>query len=134
MQVNDGRVPGFGSVRLDAGFTGEVWADPVLAGAVDVAANNVFFAPAARTHWHTHSGGQILYVTAGSGRVVSRRAGAARVRAGDVVWTEPGEEHWHGADEQNCLIHLAVTLGAHEWLDPVSDSDYAAAGEQPPRD
>lgn len=123
MKVNRGREAGTGSSRQSEGFTGDVWADPVLTGTEVAAVNTVFFAPAARTHWHRHEGGQILQITAGSGLVVTRD-GAAEVRAGDVVWCPPGEEHWHGAGESGYLIHAAISVGDHEWLEPVTDADY----------
>jgi quercetin dioxygenase-like cupin family protein len=125
MEVNKGRVAGAPSVREGETFTGEVWVDLTLS-AESAMTYNVFFAPKARTHWHRHSGGQVLFVTAGSGRVVSRRDGGVRVRAGDVVWTEPDEEHWHGADEDSYLVHTAVSLGVPDWLEPVTDDQYAA--------
>jgi 3-hydroxyisobutyrate dehydrogenase len=123
LKVNRGREADTRSTRQLEGFTGEVWADPVLVGVNGVGVNNVFFAPRARTHWHRHDGGQILCITAGSGRVVTRDEGVL-VRAGDVVWTPPGEEHWHGADEDGYLVHMAVSLGKHEWLTPVTDDEY----------
>jgi quercetin dioxygenase-like cupin family protein len=126
MRINYGRAPGANSLHQTENFTGEVWADPVMIDAVGVTMHHVFFAPRARTYWHTHDAGQILYVTSGSGRVVSRHGGAAKVRAGDVVWIEPGEEHWHGADEGTYLVHTAVSLGGHEWLAPVTDEEYDA--------
>ena len=42
------------------------------------------------------------------------------------MWTEPGEEHWHGADQGSYMIHTAVSLGVPEWLDPVTDEECAA--------
>ena len=43
---------------------------------------------------------------------------------GDVVWIPPGEEHWHGAAPDSYMIHLAISLGGHDWLDPVTDGEY----------
>ncbi len=125
MKINHGRVAGALSIRQGETFTGDVWADPVLTGVEGVSVHNVFFAPQARTYWHRHDRGQILYVTSGSGRVFSRDGGGARVRAGDVVWIEPHEEHWHGADEGSYVVHIAISLGGHAWLDPVTDEEYA---------
>ena len=50
-------------------FTGTVWRDaaPVDASP-DVAVNRVLFEPGARTHWHTHPEGQILYIITGTCR------------------------------------------------------------------
>jgi hypothetical protein len=46
-------------------FTGEVWLDPITRGLPPSGLNvsAVHFAPGARTAWHSHDGGQTLYVT-----------------------------------------------------------------------
>ena len=59
--------------------------------------NNVFFAPGARTHWHTHDAGQILHV-----RAARAASACGTARRGDPApatssCSQPGEEHWHGA-------------------------------------
>jgi quercetin dioxygenase-like cupin family protein len=108
-------------------FTGRVWADPVLAPADGVAVNAVFFEPGARTHWHSHEIGQVLHVTHGEGWVQVRDGDGGPLTAGDVVHIGPGEEHWHGAAPDAYMLHVAVSLGGHEWLGPVSDDDYASA-------
>jgi quercetin dioxygenase-like cupin family protein len=107
-------------------FTGDVWADPVLPETEGVTINNVFFTPGARTHWHTHERGQVLHVLAGEGRACLRGGSPEVIRAGDVVLFEPGEEHWHGASGTSYMLHLAISLGGHDWLDPVSDEDYGS--------
>ena len=125
MKINRGREPGTTSEQRTATFTGEVWADPVFAETDGVLINNVFFTPGARTHWHTHHGGQILVVTAGEGPRPTRETERRRqLTAGDVVWIPPGEEHWHGAAPGSSLLHLAISLGGADWLDPVTDEEY----------
>ena len=110
-----------------ATFTGKVWADPVLAGEDGVMVNNVFFEPGSRTHWHTHETAQVLYVLAGEGRLQSRDGTGSKLQAGDTAHIPAGEEHWHGAAPGSFLLHLAVSVGAADWLDPVSDADYTSA-------
>ena len=87
----------------------------------------------ARTHWHTHPLGQTLYVTAGCGRVQSLGGPVREIRAGDTVWIPPGEKHWHGAGPDTAMTHIALQEAldgsAVEWMEPVSDSDYAPAPE-----
>lgn len=53
----------------DDTFTGDVWIDPITRGLADsdVAVNAVRFTPGARTAWHSHEGGQTLYVAEGWG-------------------------------------------------------------------
>ena len=128
MKVIHGRAAGTESERRSATFTGDVWSDPVLAPTDGVTINNVFFAPGARTYWHTHEGGQILIVTSGQGKIRAESAEAHRIRPGDTVWISPGERHWHGAGESTCLAHVAISLGAHQWLEPVTDKEYLGQG------
>lgn len=125
MKVTNGHEGG-DSEQRGATFTGTVWADSVLAEAGAPTVNNVFFTPGARTHWHTHELGQLLFVTAGSGHAQVRDGEGRELTAGDVVWFPPGEVHWHGARPGTFMIHTAVSLGKTEWLDPVSDEDYRA--------
>jgi quercetin dioxygenase-like cupin family protein len=128
MKIIQGRAAGSESERRSATFTGEVWADPILAPTDGVTINNVFFAPQARTHWHTHEGGQILMITYGEGKIRADAGDERHIRPGDTVWIPPGERHWHGAGEKTCMGHVAISLGGHEWLEPVTDEEYRGAG------
>jgi quercetin dioxygenase-like cupin family protein len=130
MKINRGRELGSSSERRTGTFTGEVWGDPLLSGQEDVAINNIFFAPGGRTHWHRHDGAQILCVVGGRGHAWTRDGEGGEIRAGDIVYIPPNEEHWHGADQDAYLLHTAITLGGHEWLDPVTDEEYASAGQR----
>lgn len=127
MKVNNGRVEGTSSEKRESTFTGEVWADPVLADTPGVMVNTVFFTPGGRTFWHRHEQGQILFVTHGRGYVQTRSGEGRWVVPGDVVFFEVGEEHWHGAGGDSYMVHTAVSLGSTEWLDEVSEDDYRAA-------
>lgn len=86
----------------------------------DGAALAVSFEPGARTDWHRHSGGQVLYVLDGTGRVGTRGA-VAEIHPGDLVEAPPDEEHWHGAATDRSVTHLALSFGETSWLEPVSD-------------
>jgi quercetin dioxygenase-like cupin family protein len=105
-------------------FTGDVWREAVLEAGAGASVNHVRFDPGGRTHWHSHEGGQLLIVVDGAGHVGSRDGSRRAIGPGDVVWTDPGEEHWHGADRDRALAHVAVTLGPIDWMEPVADSDY----------
>lgn len=111
-------------------FTGEVWMDslvqPAEHSALNVAA--VHFTPGARTAWHTHEGGQTLYVTEGEGRVQSRGESIVAIRPGDVVHTPSGEWHWHGAAPDHFMTHLSLTEGPATWGEHVTDDDYQGGG------
>jgi quercetin dioxygenase-like cupin family protein len=101
-----------------------VWADTVLGPHDGVSVTNVFFEPGARTNWHRHEVMQVLHVTIGAGWVQSRDGRGEPLRPGDVVHIPAGEEHWHGAVPDACVSHLAISVGATDWLEPVSDIDY----------
>ena len=53
------------------------------------------------------------------------------IRPGDVVYIEPGEEHWHGATAERFMAHVAIQEADENgevvpWLDHVSDAEYGA--------
>jgi quercetin dioxygenase-like cupin family protein len=79
----------------------------------------VRFDPGARTHWHSHSGGQLIYIVEGEGWVQSRGEQALSVSPGDAVSVAPGEVHWHGAKQDLRMAHLVVTVGKPTWLEEV---------------
>jgi quercetin dioxygenase-like cupin family protein len=107
-------------------FTGDVWIDSIAQAHDDSTLNvgAVHFSPGARTAWHSHAGGQTLYVTEGRGLLQSRGHDVVRIGAGDTVWTPDGEEHWHGATAQHFMTHLSLTTGAPTWGEHVTDDDY----------
>lgn len=52
--------------------------------------------------------------------VGDRVSGLQLVRVADLVWTVPGEDHWHGATADCLLTHLALTVGdTHSYDEPV---------------
>ena len=114
----------------DQWFTGTVWMDQIIESRDPARVNalKVSFEPGARTAWHTHPLGQTLHVLSGTGLVGRRGAPPRIIRAGDTVWFEPGEEHWHGAAPETGMVHLAIQEAvegsAADWLEQVSDKDY----------
>ena len=107
-------------------FTGDVWADPVMPATDGVVINSIVFTPGARTFWHSHEHGQLLQITAGEGFVCADGGQPQRVRAGDQVWTAPGERHWHGAAPDTLMSHLAISLGTTSWEQEATASEYEA--------
>ena len=110
-----------------ARFTGEVHMNPGV-NAPDGSAGVVVvhFSPGARTHWHSHPAGQFLYAVSGRGWVRSRDEAGHEMLPGDIVYVEPGEEHFHGGTDVSPLVHLAVNGGGTpDWGDAVSDEEYA---------
>ncbi len=118
-------------------FTGTVRIDPMFAAEPPARAAGaaVTFEPGARTAWHTHPLGQVLIVTFGRGRVQRDGEPIEEIQAGDVVWFEPGEKHWHGASDTTAMQHIAVQEAldgkAVEWMEHVSDEQYAAKSREP---
>ncbi|MFI9645688.1 cupin domain-containing protein [Streptomyces sp. NPDC052040] len=97
-------------------FTGAVWLDEIEAHAPGSRLRmfNVHFAPGAHTAWHRHPHGQVLHVLHGEGLVQRRGGGIEEIRAGDTVWIDPDEWHWHGAAPRTFMTHLAVVEAAED--------------------
>jgi quercetin dioxygenase-like cupin family protein len=111
-------------------FTGSVRVDPLFAASAPsrMSGGAVSFEPGARSAWHSHPLGQVLVVTAGSGRVQSWGGPVQEIRPGDVVWTPPGVKHWHGAAPTTSVSHMALQESIDgknvEWMEKVSDEQY----------
>jgi quercetin dioxygenase-like cupin family protein len=114
------------SQGLSEWFTGHVEIETIVEigdlSPVNIAA--VHFSPGARTAWHSHEGGQTLYVTEGRGFVRTRGEAAVAIRAGDVHVTADGVEHWHGATRDQLMTHFSITQGSATWGEHVTDVDY----------
>src|SRR4051812_150588 len=110
-----------GTVRIDAPFKGS-------GGDARVGGATVTFEPGARTAWHTHPLGQTLLVTVGCGRVQRDGGPIEKIQAGDIVWFQPGEKHWHGASPTTAMTHIAIAEmldgKAVEWMEHVTDEQY----------
>ncbi len=113
-------------------FTGRAWLAAVSDNAeLGTRISNVTFEPACRNNWHSHSGGQLLLITAGRGYYQAEGEPARELRPGDAVEIAPGAVHWHGAAPDSWFAHLAVECNPasnrNTWLGPVDDAQYAAA-------
>lgn len=85
----------------------------------------VTFEPGARNNWHIHHDGyQILLVTGGLGWYQEAGQPAQALKKGDVVVTQAGVKHWHGAQADSWFEHIAITAGTPVWLEAVSDAEY----------
>ncbi len=51
--------------------------------------------------------------------------------AGDVVWFEPNERHWHGATATTAMTHIAIQerndSKAVTWMEQVTDGEYSGS-------
>lgn len=115
-------------------FTGTVWVQFLVGDTekvYDTQVYNVIFESSARTHWHSHPGGQILLVTDGVGYYQEKGKPAQLLNVGDVVTIPPDVVHWHGAAPQSQFTHIGmstqVELGPAEWFGPVTDDQYNSA-------
>ena len=113
-------------------FTGTVWQDQIIEAPepARVRGLRVTFLPGSRTNWHTHPLGQALYVLEGIGLIGVRNEVVNFMKPGDTVWIPPGEEPWHGATNDNLMVHLAIQESLDgktaTWLEKVSEEDYVA--------
>ena len=111
-------------------FTGDVYLDPIARGKEPsrIQVNAVHFTPGARTAWHSHASGQTLYVTEGVGRIQTRGEHIHEIRAGDIIHTPSGEEHWHGAAPENFMTHISMTESVPDksdvWGAHTTDAEY----------
>ena len=109
-----------GNVRIDSPFQAT---EPAKAGGVIVT-----FEPGARTAWHTHPLGQILIITHGFGWVQIEGEEAIPLNPGDIALIPPGKKHWHGANSQMAMTHIAIAESENgspiTWHEKVSDEEY----------
>ena len=111
-------------------FTGSVRIDPLYQKEEKTkgAGSLVTFEPGARTAWHTHPAGQTIIIQSGLGWVQKENGIIETVRAGDVVYFEPNEKHWHGASPTKAMSHIAIQEEVNgevvTWMEKVSDEQY----------
>ncbi len=124
-------------------FTGEVGIRRLFDSTASTRASGavVTFGAGARTAWHSHPRGQILFVTGGLGRVQLWGEPVQVMRPGDVVRIPAGVKHWHGAAPDQAMSHIAVQEHVNgtvvHWGEQVSAVQYAAlpvpSVDSPPR-
>ncbi|UOG13278.1 cupin domain-containing protein [Limosilactobacillus fermentum] len=121
---------GFGdkNVAFAKYFIGDSYLNSLISADdnIDVHVANVSFEPDCRNSWHVHHNGyQLLLVTAGEGWYQEFGKPAQKLHPGDAVAIHEGVKHWHGATKDSWFSHIAITKGSSEWLEEVSDADYA---------
>ena len=118
-----------------ANFTGVVWQDEVVVGQAPsrMRATVVSFTPGARTAWHAHPVGQVLYCLSGVGRIcIGKGSQPQALYPGDTVMIPPNTAHWHGAAPDRLFAHLAMSETGEggagtAWAEQVSEADYRMA-------
>ncbi len=119
-----------GELGTAENFTGKAWNLGLVANDTiyHTLVGNVYFEPGARSHWHTHSAGQILIITDGEGYHQIKGQPRQTIKKGDVVKCPPNVMHWHGASPESGLQQLYIVpnteKGIVEWMQPVSDEEY----------
>ncbi len=105
----------------DPNFTGVV--TPM--DAKDVTAGRRNFAAGARTAWHSHDKGQLIYAESGRMRTGRRGQPFKEYDAGGSEYTPPNVEHWHGATTKEPLVQVNIQFGGTtKWLTKTTDDEY----------
>jgi quercetin dioxygenase-like cupin family protein len=129
--IEEAKKKGVGPDRAPKLFTGTVWGEVQLPREEGACSNYVTFAPGARSTWHSHTWGQMMYGRGGNGMCVTRKGGVievARLYDGVVIHVGPNEDHFHAAMPDSFMRQLSCELGGEIKInEEVTDSDYAAA-------
>lgn len=107
--------------KVEKYFQGEVYINKLFTEDKPLGAPiwNVTFSIGACTNWHIHKVGQVLLVLEGTGWYQEEGKEMQVIKKGDVINIPAGVKHWHGANRESSLTHLAITPGETEWLEEV---------------
>lgn len=111
-------------------FTGTVWVNMNVKPdeGYNVNIGTVTFETKARTNWHRHKSGQLLFVIEGIGYYQEKGKPIQLIQKGDVVKILKNAMHWHGASHNSSMRHIAMISDYDkdktEWFQPVNDEDY----------
>lgn len=91
----------------------------------DLSAARRSFEPGARSYWHSHDSGQLLFVEQGAMRTQKRGEKMRELKAGESDYTGPNIVHWHGAAPRERLVQVNVGFGpGSKWYEAVTDDQY----------
>lgn len=112
------------SVSYGGRFTGTVELEMLNATPSDVHSNVdgpdtalVHFHDGAVSFWHSHPGGQQLFVVDGDARIGTEADGQVQLSRGVLVVCPADELHWHGAMPGCDTTLLAITWGTTVWTE-----------------
>ena len=91
----------------------------------DIGVSRRRFEPGARSAWHSHSKGQLLFIEDGCARTQKRGEAIRELAPGESDYTAPNVIHWHGAVPHTHVIQVAVSWGEIKWMEKVTDEEYA---------
>ena len=83
------------------------------------------FAPGARTNWHSHAGGQVMFVEQGRMRTQEKGQAIKELPSGTVMHTYAGVVHWHGAVPGERMRQVSLSFGVTNWMAKVTDEEYS---------
>jgi quercetin dioxygenase-like cupin family protein len=70
------------------------------------------FEAGARSYWHSHDAGQLIFVQEGRARFQRRGEATRDLRAHESDYTAPNVVHWHGAAPDEAAVMVTVALAA----------------------
>jgi quercetin dioxygenase-like cupin family protein len=83
------------------------------------------FERGARSAWHTHPAGQLLFVEEGRLRVQRRGERIKDLGPHESDFTAANVPHWHGATPDSHAVQASLSFGGiGPWLDPVTELEY----------
>ena len=108
----------------DPRFTGK----SVVMESKDLSVARRSFEAGARSAWHSHDHGQLLFVEEGRLRTQKRGQAIKDLGKGDSDYTGPTVIHWHGAVPDQPVVQVNVGFGGDtKWMDKVTDDEYRGA-------
>ena len=90
----------------------------------DLRASRIRFEAGARTHWHTHSAGQVIVAEEGVGMYQMQGSPAKKFVPGEAVYLKANVAHWHGAAPDTGVTQATMYNGTIVWGAPVTDDEY----------
>jgi len=94
--------------------------------AKDLGVGRRSFEPGARSAWHSHDKGQLIFVEQGRARVQKKGQPMRELGLGESDYTPPNVVHWHGATPGDRLVQVAVSFGGEiKWLQKTTDDEYS---------
>lgn len=124
-----------GDLITNNNFSGKAWLNMLMTNKeiFDLTAGKVLFESGARTNWHSHPGGQILFCTKGKGYYQEKGKPIQMLNMGEVIEIYPNIIHWHGATPDSEFEQIAVSAqqskGIVVWLEPVTEEEYRSYKE-----
>ncbi len=99
--------------------------------AKDVGVSRRRFEAGARSAWHSHDRGQLLFVEEGRARLQKRGESMRELSQGESDYTRSSVAHWHGATPHEPLVQVAVGFGGEtRWMEKVTDEEYQGKSGQ----